>query len=181
MLTLVSSQRTFDEFVESIDWHDGEFLEYHSLCTDRRGVGSSTLRILIMANFRDVFEFVFYDPNFAHGISGNFLIECTPQAIVKRRQIEFTVGECIGVRAACMAFRNLVDAIEHGSYFGRVQAYDNDFNLITPYNIDWRTMMDEACLRLVNMSQRLAKALQTQSDKQFLKIQFNYIVQSFEE
>lgn len=144
LLKLVSSQSAFEEFSRSVEWHDGDILETHYV-NKEGGANYSTFRVLVASNYKDRLEIVFYEPDYIYGFCCSMSLGSNPKAVIQRRLVDISFCENVGVKAACMAYRVLnTSELEAGSYFHRNPAYDDEFKLIAPYDIDWPTLMDLA-------------------------------------
>jgi|AGTN01.1.fsa_nt_gi hypothetical protein len=147
MLILVSSQRCFEKFIQSVEWHDGYVQESHFVCRDYNA--ESILRLLVLPDCgrQELIELVFYEPRYVNGPSSGLIIDCLPEGTVQRRNISMSLATC-EIKATCMAYRALHrQSISLGEYFADVRAYDSEGNLIAPYDLDWRTEMDVASAR----------------------------------
>lgn len=151
-ITVISSQKMFDEAISSLDWHDAfikESIFVAGMCFRAGGVASGDGDIL-----RILFVLPSQFPNFALEVIGfgvkqyqlaSFLDDYSPVGEIRRRDAHLNIGTFVSVHASCFAYRwgdNRFAGFE--TYYSALPIHDELGEILYPFNIDWRTAMDLA-------------------------------------
>ncbi len=150
-VTLVTSQKAFDDFFSSLMWECAYVKESHFVVAHWQAPNGAIfkeqpiLRVLFMlpcelAN--QALEFIAYDV--ANYSMAEWLDDSVPKATIKKRQAEAVFGPVI-IKSACVAYR-WVDNIssDRSQFFTQEGYFDEQGRIVEPYNIDWPSAMDQS-------------------------------------
>ncbi len=149
-ITLITSQKVFDETIASLDWHDAfikESIFVAGIWFRAGGVASGDGDVL-----RILFVLPCQFPNsalevIAYGVKqyqlASFLDDHSPIAEIRRRDAHLNLGTFVSVHASCFAYRWLDNRFAgFETCYSALPIHNELGELLYPFNIDWRTAMD---------------------------------------
>ncbi|MCC6977512.1 MAG: hypothetical protein IT343_04280 [Candidatus Melainabacteria bacterium] len=151
-LTLVTSQAAFDQFFSVLDWHSAFVKESHfavnqylsdQFVTIGEGKILRILFVLPSEAATRALELVAYDVK-NYWLS-DFLDDCDPVGIIKKRDAELEIGPFVSINASCLAYRWVDNKFaRNNQLYTRSDFLDANGKPVEPYNIDWKTELDLA-------------------------------------
>ncbi len=155
MLTLITGQKDFDALVGSTNWHSSYIKEMHFENSQYENPNSesrstvcgeeSLVRLLIaLPGDAHALEIVAFNIESCSLWTHQDLDEGEKTAIIQRRVIQVNFG-AFSLTCACMGFRRLeISALGRTGFYNKESLYNEDGDFVEPYNMDWRSALDES-------------------------------------
>ncbi len=140
MLTIITNQEDLKRLSSEFDW-------YHALIRETHGAhieDSTLIRILInLYSSRKVIELVGFEME-SFEISSCLYTGESISGTIQRRLTELDFGS-FSISCGCLGYQVIeIDCKENTPYYSKQNIYSATQDLLPPYNIDWKPLLDEA-------------------------------------
>lgn len=149
-LQVITSSDQFDSIVSSLIWHDSFVQDFRWIPAEyldaRRNIiacrGFSLVRVLLILCYtNDAIEIIGFEPETCQIGSQHYLEDTEKSVVVKRRSADLEFG-AFSLHCAAIACRHVPVASANDDCVANIIGEDGQ--LLPPYNIDWRAILDEA-------------------------------------